>query len=105
MFSEVTKALLSASRELAETRLKLDREKGKVENLEKIHYRFPTKVKPKCQELSDLLSTDSKTWTESDIARAAMYIGMKELESVCKKDKTVARSLMQLLSIKSKLFK
>ncbi len=105
MYSEITKSLLAASKELAETRLKLNRENGKVKNLEKIHYRFPTKVKVKCSDLSQSLSTESKTWTESDIARAAMYLGMKELESVYKQDKIVARSLMHLLSIKAKLFK
>lgn len=105
MYSEITKSLLAASRELAETRLKINRENGKVKNLEKIHYRFPTNVKVSCSDLSESLSTEDKVWTESDIARAAMYLGMKELENVHKQDKVVARSLMHLLSIKAKLFK
>lgn len=105
MFSTITKNLLAASRELAETRLEINRKKGKSPNMEKIHYRFPTKVKYSCEEMSANLSTEEKEWTESDVARAAIYIGMKELQAVYDEDKVVARSLMHLLSIKAKLFK
>lgn len=105
MFSTITKNLLAASRELAETRLEINRKNGKSPNMEKIHYRFPTRVKYSCEKMSNNLSTNDKEWTESDVARAAMYLGMKELEAVYNEDKVVARSLMHLLAIKAKLFK
>lgn len=107
MFSETTKKLLDAARQirdLKDEQKKLAEGKKKVQPMEKIHYRFPAKTKSECAKLAKSLSFDGFDYSESEVARAALHIGLQELERVKQKDKRCAQSLMKIIGMRHKLF-
>lgn len=78
-----TEKLLAAIDEIESLRSELKKKKETEKNkqtMEKLNYRFPSTIKHGIKTISDDLEM-----SESDIARVAMYLGMKELLSTARK--------------------
>ena len=105
MFSETTQQLLKASEELAKTRESISSKPSKKSPMEKIHYRFNSQTKNEISELAFNISSKDSKWSESDVARAAMYIGMKQIKEVLDHDKKQANGLMHIIKLRLKFFK
>lgn len=105
MFSETTQQLLKASEELAKTRESITSKPAKKSPMEKIHYRFNSQTKSEISELAFNISSKNSKWSESDVARAAMYIGMKQIKEVLEHDKKQASGLMHIIKLRLKFFK
>lgn len=105
MFSETTKQLLEASKAVSDIKLDLEKKKSKKEPMSPLNYRYLTSTKKEIEDLSFNLSSPTKKWSESEVARAAMYLGMKQIQEVLDQDKTQANSLMHIIKLRLKFFK
>lgn len=106
MFSETTKQLLEASKAIGQVRAELEAKKLKKQPMSPLNYRFQNTAKFKIKDLSDSLSIgEGKDWSESEVARAAMYLGLKQIREICDEDKKQAKGLMHIISIRLKFNK
>lgn len=105
MFSETTKQLLEASKKLGVMREELGSGKKSKPTMKPLNYRFQSGVKSSIEDLSFNLSSDAHKWSESEVARAAMYLGLKQLEEVYSNDKKQATGLMHVIKLRLSFFK
>lgn len=102
MYSEATKALLEASEHMAQLRAEQAAKKAKQkQTMSPINVRFPSSVESGCKMLDEKM----ENWNKSDIARAAMYLGLKQLNEVMTHDPKKANGLMHLIKMRAALGK
>ena len=100
MFSETTKQLLEASKKISLLRTELELNKPKKQPMSSINYRFKQSTKSEIEGLSFDLSNVHRNWSESEVARAAMYLGLKQLREVYDHDKNQANGLMHIIKMR-----
>lgn len=100
MFSETTKELLEASKKIGDLRVELESKKKKKQPMGPLNYRFKKSTKSEIEELSCKLSDVHRNWNESEVARAAMYLGLKQLREVYDHDKKQASGLMHIIKMR-----
>lgn len=104
--NETTKQLLEASKAIAHVRAELEASKSKKQPMSALNYRFQSIAKDQIKELSrDLSLGDGKDWSESEVARAAMYLGLKQIREIQDDNKKQAKGLMHIISLRLKFKK
>lgn len=104
--NETTKQLLEASKAIGQVRAELEASKSKKQPMTALNYRFQNIAKEQIKNLSrDLSLGDGKNWSESEVARAAMYLGLKQIREVQDEDKKQAKGLMHIIALRMKLIK
>ena len=102
MYSEATKALLAASEHMDDVRAELAAKKRKKkQTMSPLNVRFPSSVESGC----NMLDQSMENWNKSDIARAAMYLGLKQLNEVMNHDPKKVNGLMHIIKIRAALGK
>lgn len=101
MYSETTKKLLEAVSDLEEIRRQVEEEKKKKSKKKKrkLHYLFSDKSHDDIVKLSKSQSMNN-LFNESEIARAAMYIGLQSIKDAMKDDPKRARGLIHISKLK-----
>lgn len=69
--------------------------------MEKLNYRFGKGVKSECESIADMFESHN----QSDIARAAMAIGLREVRAMIEKNPTMANGMIHTGKIRHELFK
>ena len=105
MFSETTAQLLDASKKISELRVELEQIKKKKEPMCALNYRFKKETKTEIEDLALNLSSVNRKWTESDVARAAMYLGIKQIMEVYEHSQKQANGLMHVIKLREKFQK
>lgn len=106
MYSEITQELLEAHAHIEQMRAELaakrsmERKNKKTVQMEKLHYRFQPSAKSGICMLSEKLN-----FTESEIARAAMHLGLQQLNEVYERDQKKVNSLMHVIKLRAMLGK
>lgn len=100
MFSETTKELLEASKKIGDLRVELESKKNKKQPMGPLNYRFKKSTKSEIEDLSCKLSGVHRSWNESEVARAAMYLGLKQLREIYDHDKKQANGLMHIIKMR-----
>ena len=101
MYSEITKELLEASAQIESMRAELACKKRKKQVMKTLRVRFPSSVNSGCEILSD----EFDNWNKSDIARAAMYLGLQQIKEVLDRDPKKANGLMHVIKLRAALGK
>lgn len=102
MYSEITESLLEAIAHIESERVKLEREKSeKKEVMETLKVRFPSSINSGCE----MISEEFDNWNKSDVARAAMYLGLKQIKEVLDRDPNKANGLMHVIKLRTDLLK
>lgn len=102
MLSETTKQLLEARKEIEKLKKQLADEKSKKNTMKPMKVRFPSSAESGCEMLAG--KYDWK-WSKSDIARAAIYLGLQQLNEVSEISKEQINGLMHVIELKQKLKK
>lgn len=106
MYSEITNELLAATAQVEEMRAELAAKKrSKKEVMKPINYRFPSSVKSGCEMMAENVADSDFAWNESDIARAAMYLGLQQLNEVYERDNKKLNGLMHVIKMRAALGK
>lgn len=107
MNTKETDDVLAFINELQDAKAELDKAKAdgiKKTLKQKLNYLFSPSVKSRVNKLSSSKFTDG--FNDSDVARAAMYIGLSQLEEAVKeKDERRVRGLLHLAKLRSSLGK
>lgn len=74
---------------------------SKKSPMEKLNYRFGKGVQTECEAIAEMLEAHN----QSDIARSAMAIGLRELRKLIDKDLVMANGLVHIGKIRHDLFK
>lgn len=74
---------------------------AKKSPMEKLNYRFGKGVQLECEEIADMFEAHN----QSDIARSAMAIGLREMRKMIDKNPTMANGLIHIGKIRHDLFK
>jgi hypothetical protein len=74
---------------------------NKKSPMEKLNYRFGKGVQKECEALAEVFEVHN----QSDIARSAMAIGLRELRKMIDKDLVMANGLVHIGKIRHDLFK
>lgn len=69
--------------------------------MSKLNYRFGRGVQAECEAIADMFEAHN----QSDIARAAMALGLKELRAKAEEDLKFANGLVHIGKIRHELFK
>lgn len=69
--------------------------------MSKLNYRFGRGVQSECEAIAEILDDHN----QSDIARSAMAIGLRELRKLIDKDLVMANGLVHIGKIRHDLFK
>lgn len=69
--------------------------------MSKLNYRFGKGVQAECEAIAETLDAHN----QSDIARSAMAIGLRELRKLVENDLSMANSLVHIGKIRHDLFK
>lgn len=103
MYSEATVELLAAKAQIEELRAELAAKRAMQKpTMETLKVRFPSSIDSGCEMLADKM--DDK-WSKSDIARAAIYLGLKQINEVLERDPKKANGLMQVIKLRAALGK
>ena len=74
---------------------------SKKSPMEKLNYRFGKGVQIECEEIAEMFESHN----QSDIARSAMALGLRELRKMIDKDLTMANGLVHIGKIRHDFFK
>lgn len=106
MYSEITTQLLEASAQIESMRAELAAsKKSKKDTMKSLNYRFPSSAKTGCEMMAEKVSNADLKWNESDIARAAMYLGLQQLNEVFDRDEKKLNGLMHIIKMRAALGK
>lgn len=106
MYSEITNQLLEAAAHVEDMRAELSAKKNKKkETMKPLNYRFPTSAKSGCEMMADKSESLELNWNESDIARAAIYLGLQQLNEVYERDGKKFNGLMHVIKMRAALGK
>jgi|GEM_PF-4968127 len=102
MYSKETEALLEAMAHMEQLKAELAAKKASQRpNMDTLKVRFPSSVHSGCEMLADKMDN----WNKSDIARAAIYLGLQQLNEVLERDAKKANGLMHIIKIRAQLGK
>ena len=103
MLSESTRELIEARKQIKELQAELDAAKNyKKPTMKPLKVRFPSSVESGCEMLADKIN---EQWSKSDVARAAMYLGLKQLNEVSEMGDKKVNGLMHIISLRYKFQK
>lgn len=103
MLSETTKELLAARDQIKVLKAELEAAKTKKKaTMETLKVRFPTSIHSGCDMLADQYDWQ---WNKSDVARAAMYLGLQQLNEVGESGFNRINGLMHIINLRMKFQK
>ncbi|AUR84942.1 coil containing protein [Vibrio phage 1.064.O._10N.261.52.E2] len=102
MLSETTKELLEARKQIKELKAQIAAEKTKKPTMKPMSVRFHSSAESGCEMLANKYDWQ---WSKSDIARAAMYLGLKQLNEVSNMSEKQLNGLMHVINLRCKFGK
>jgi hypothetical protein len=98
MYTETTKELLESIVEIEDIRAK-EKKKKKKPLKQRLNYLFTKKSSSDIKDIAE--NPLMEGFSESEIARAAMYIGLSEIQKAIEKDRKHARGLLHISRLKT----